>query len=195
MSARETYTQYVEDLKSTLDRFPMDGLEAATRMIEEAFEQGKLVIIAGNGGSAATASHLACDFQKTTLGKGAVLPKHRFRAVALTDNMPLITAWGNDTAYEVVFSEQLRNLARAGDLLIVISASGNSPNVLRALEAAKELGVKTIGFLGFGGGKAAPMVDMALVVDSHDYGIVEDAHSIFMHMLTAHLKSRVLAPA
>lgn len=189
MSAPSLFREYLGNLRAALDAIPMEDLEAATAMIESAWRERRTIFVCGNGGSAATASHLACDFAKTTLVKGSKLPSQRIKCVALTDNMPLVTAWGNDTSYDVVFSEQLRNLASEGDLLIAISASGNSPNILNALKAAREIGVKTVGFFGFGGGKAAAMVDRAVLIDSSDYGVVEDAHSVLMHMLTARMRS------
>jgi len=103
----------------------------------------------------------------------------------------VITAWGNDFGYDLIFAEQLRTLAKPGDLMIVISASGNSPNILAALEVAKQVSVETIGFLGFQGGKAKDMCDVPIVVESTNYGIIEDAHSVFMHMMTAALRQIV----
>jgi D-sedoheptulose 7-phosphate isomerase len=120
------------------------------------------------------------------LGKGASYGRPaaaRFRVVALTDNIPWMTALANDVGYEAVFAEQLRNLGQPGDLLIAISGSGNSGNVLRAVEAARQQGMETIGLTGFGGGRLAGMVDVALVVDSHHMGRVEDVHVIVMHLL------------
>jgi len=171
----------------------MDALDRATMMLIDAFEHDKTVFVTGNGGSAATASHLACDFGKTTLGKKPKDSVKRFRAISIPDNVPLLTAYGNDVSYEDVFGEALLNLARPGDLLIVITASGNSPNIIRILEAAKTINVKTIGFLGFKGGKAKSMVDVAIVAESENYGVIEDSHSVFMHMLTEHLKEVVAA--
>jgi D-sedoheptulose 7-phosphate isomerase len=187
------YTAYINDLSSALHAIPTVEVEAVRESLETAFNHGRMVFIVGNGGSAATASHMACDFQKTTLAKEHERVNKRIRCLALSDNMPLITAWGNDVGYEEVFGQQLRNLASSGDLLLVITASGNSPNVLNALEAARALGVKTIGFLGFEGGKALAMCDQAIVVRSSDYGVIEDAHSVLMHMVTAALKQTVLA--
>jgi D-sedoheptulose 7-phosphate isomerase len=103
-----------------------------------------------------------------------------------------MTAWGNDVAYEEIFAQQLRALADKGDLFLVISASGNSPNIIRALDAAVEMGLTTIGFLGFEGGKALPMCDHSIVIRSSDYGVIEDGHSVLMHMLTAALRETVL---
>ncbi|MBI1756187.1 MAG: SIS domain-containing protein [Fimbriimonas ginsengisoli] len=191
MTAGERGRIYADELAAALRALPFDTITLVGDLLADACRNGAQVFIIGNGGSAATASHMACDLAKTTLGKVADLPARRLRALALTDNVPLITAWANDVSYDSVFSEQLRGLARAGDVLIAISASGNSPNILRCLEAARELGVKTVGFLGFGGGAALALCDLAVVVDSRDYGIVEDAHSALNHMLTASLKAVV----
>lgn len=188
---KSSYSQYIEDLNGVLTSIPDDDYAKVSQYLEEAFHEGKTIFVAGNGGSAATASHMACDFAKTTLGKKHTDIKKRMRAIALSDNMPLITAWGNDVSYDDVFAEQLRNLALKGDLLIVITASGNSPNILKLLETARELGVKTVGLLGFEGGKSAAMVDHAVIAKSTNYGVIEDAHSIIMHMVTARMKEVV----
>lgn len=187
----EKNASYVAELMQVLNEGNLPDLTAATARIHKAFESGQKVFIAGNGGSAATASHMACDFQKTTLGKSHdQLPK-RIRAIALSDNAPLISAWGNDVSYDLIFAQQLRNLADAGDVLLVITASGNSPNIIEALRSARELGVATIGFLGFRGGKAKPLCDVAVIAESEDFGVIEDAHSVFMHLLTAQLRQVV----
>ena len=118
------------------------------------------------------------------LGKGASLVSDKpFKVIALTDNISWITALANDISYEAIFAEQLRNFAQPGDVLIAISGSGNSPNVLNAVEVARERGVKTVGWTGFGGGKLASMVDLSIVVDSHHMGRVEDVHVILMHLI------------
>lgn len=185
------YVEYAKELAEALNEDLLGQLSKATSMIEAAFHEGSRVFIAGNGGSAGTASHMMADFQKTTLGK-AIGTKKRIKAIALSDNGPVITAWGNDFGYDLIFSEQLRTLAEAGDTLIVITASGNSPNIIAALQVAKEIGVKTIGLLGFQGGKAKDLCDCSVIVESNNYGIIEDAHSIFMHMMTADLREIVL---
>ncbi len=190
-----TLSNFISDYKAGFNAV-IDGMDAhaiagASECLHEAFEAGKRVFIAGNGGSAATASHMACDLAKTTLGKSALLPTKRIKAIALTDNMPLITAWGNDVSFDCVFAEQLRNLAEPGDVLVVISASGNSPNVIEALKAAKEMGLKTVGLLGFEGGNAAALVDCAVVVRSSHFGYIEDAHSVIGHLVTDYLKRAV----
>jgi len=179
---------YLEGLKSVLDSINRNEINAVVADLNDAYQNGKQVFVVGNGGSAATASHMACDLGKTVLGKNHTQYRKRFKVIALNDNMPLITAWGNDVSYDLVFSEQLRNLANQGDVLVVITGSGNSPNVLCAVEAARELDVKTIGFLGFDGGRVKPMLDRSILVESENYGFVEDAHMILNHLITAHFK-------
>jgi D-sedoheptulose 7-phosphate isomerase len=184
------YLDYSKQLHEALNEGLLSQLAEATAIIETAYHEGKKVFIAGNGGSAGTASHMMADFQKTTLGKEIGITK-RIKAIALSDNGPVITAWGNDFGYEFIFSEQLRTLADSGDVLIVITASGNSPNIITALEVAGTIGVKTIGLLGFKGGKAKALCNCSVIVESTNYGIIEDAHSIFMHMMTADLREIV----
>ena len=189
----KAYVAYLDELMVAGQQINKALLNGALDLIAVTFRTGRRILIAGNGGSAATASHMMCDLAKTTLGKGKSLSTKRLKAIALTDNVPAITAWGNDVSYDVIFAEQLRNLAEPGDLLIVISASGNSPNILAALEAARDLGVNTLGLLGFDGGRAKEMCDWSVVVPSptHNYGIVEDAHCTVMHWLTEQLKQIV----
>jgi D-sedoheptulose 7-phosphate isomerase len=187
--ASEFAKQYLEDLKSLLDRLPLDAVDRVVAMVEAAYETGHQIFVIGNGGSAATASHLVNDLCKGTLGEETEgsPERKRFRAIALTDNVSLLTAWANDAGYSRVFSEPLKNLAQPGDLLVAISASGNSPNILAAVEAAKQIGVRVVGFTGFGGGRLARLADAALVVPSREYGPVEDAHAILGHIITGYL--------
>ena len=193
MSIRDFVTDYQTGFCAVIDGMDADSIEHVATQLRSAFDAGQRIFVAGNGGSAATASHMACDLAKTTLGKAAQLPSKRIKAIALTDNVPLLTAWGNDVSYACVFAEQLRNLAEPGDVLVVISASGNSPNVIEALRAARELGLKTAGLLGFDGGKAAPLCDSTVIVDSAHYGYIEDAHSVIGHLVTDYLKQAVQA--
>ena len=171
---------YVADLKTALDALDVGEIKAVRDRIATVRERGGTLFLCGNGGSAATASHLAND-----LGKGASYgrPGRRFRVVALTDNVPWITALANDVGYESIFAEQLRNLGRPGDMLLAISGSGNSPNILGAVDAARELGMEVIGFTGFGGGRLAPACDLAVVAPSHHMGRVEDVHTVLMHLI------------
>ncbi|PIS15807.1 hypothetical protein COT62_01715, partial [Candidatus Roizmanbacteria bacterium CG09_land_8_20_14_0_10_41_9] len=158
------YDSYRKKLINCLNALDQDAFARVVGLIEEAYQKNKMILVFGNGGSAATASHFECDLAKGPLGHRGDRPVKRFKIIALTDNIPVITAWANDADYENIFAEQLRNLGGEGDLAIGISASGNSPNILKAIGAAKELGMKTIGFCGFDGGKLAKMVDTPLVV-------------------------------
>jgi D-sedoheptulose 7-phosphate isomerase len=186
---RASVSSYLDRLADVVAALPREPLAALATLLLEAARDGRSVLILGNGGSAATASHLACDLAKT-----ASLPGHpRLRALALTDNTPLLTAWGNDASYEVVFAEQVRTFARPGDVVIAISASGNSPNVLAAVMAAREIGARVVGVTGFGGGRLAPLCDVALVAPSHEYGPVEDAHMIVVHAVTAAIREALAA--
>lgn len=178
---------YVEEAVTAVDGLPLDALVRVARELLRAREEGAIVYIVGNGGSAATASHMATDLAKTASVDG----RPGLRTVAIADNTALVTAWANDACYEEVFAAPLRHLVRAGDVLIAISASGNSPNIVRAVEAARETGALTVGLLGFGGGLAKERVDICVLVPSHDYGPVEDAHLAIGHALTAALR-RVL---
>jgi len=191
--ASEFAKTYVQDLKSVLDKLPFDKLDGIVAAIESAHEAGKQIFIIGNGGSAATASHMMNDLCKGTVGHKGDAPWKRFRVIALTDNVPLMTAWANDTDYNHIFSEPLKNLAQRGDVLVAISASGNSPNIIAAVEAAKQLGVQVIGLTGFGGGKLAKMADVSFDVPSDGYGPVEDVHMILDHILTGYLYEKLKA--
>ncbi len=190
-TASEFAKDYIHGLKGVLDRLPLKPLEEIIRAIEEAQKERRQVFVIGNGGSAATASHMMNDLCKGTLGHKGDASWPRLRVIALTDNVSLMTAWANDTDYDRVFSEPLKNLAQRGDLLVAISASGNSPNIITAVEAAKHLGVKVIGLAGFGGGKLSKMADVSFVVASDEYGPVEDAHMILDHIITGYLYEKL----
>ena len=187
-AATALFVDYLSGIKQCLDGVPVEQLARVGELILEAYREERLVAIAGNGGSAATASHLASDLAKTILGSNPAASDLRFRVIALTDNVPLITAWANDASYELVFAEQLRTWAKPGDLLIVMSVSGDSPNIIEAVKAAQELGVFTIGLLGRDGGRVKDLLDLAVVVPSHNYGYVEDLHMVFSHMITAGIR-------
>lgn len=182
---------YVAGLKKVLDQLPFDALDHVVALIETAHAAGKQIFIIGNGGSAATASHMMCDLNKGTIGYKGDAPWKRFRVIALTDNVPLMTAWSNDTNFNTIFAEPLKNLAQPGDLLLAISASGNSPNIVAAVEVAKQLGVKVAGLAGFTGGKLAQMADACFTVPSNEYGPVEDVHMILDHIVTSYLYEKL----
>jgi D-sedoheptulose 7-phosphate isomerase len=159
----------------------------AAAIIAGALATGHLVMVCGNGGSAAEASHFACDLGKGTRRDGPPT----FHVVSLTDNVPLLTAWANDSGYERVFAEQLTALARPGDLLVAISASGNSPNVVAAIDAARSCGMAVVGLTGRSGGRLAQMADVVVNVPSYRIEVVEDAHLVVAHSLCVAVRERL----
>jgi D-sedoheptulose 7-phosphate isomerase len=170
---------YFELLSRSIGRLPFDQVDAVVDVLLQAYHAQHTIFVFGNGGSAALASHFACD-----LGKGTVNGSgKRFRVMALTDNVPLLTAWANDSNYENTFSEPLANFAVAGDLAFAISASGNSPNVLKALQWAKQCGLATAGLTGFSGGKMRALCDACIVVPCDNMQIIEDLHLSITHSL------------
>ncbi len=197
MASEENYTKYLSELKGVMDEFPLAQLKEAAEILFRAYQNDRPICLFGNGGSAALASHLATDLAKGTHFPGPPSMKNvrRMRVLALTDNTPLMTAWSNDLDYDQVFSGQLENFVRARDVAFGISGSGNSPNVLRALELARRSGATTVGFAGFGGGKMKDLLDCAVVVNSTNMQQVEDAHVILSHLLFLDLKARLEATA
>lgn len=170
---------YVEQLTSALGGVDLSQVQAWIDRLARARDEASTIFICGNGGSAATASHFATD-----LGKGASFGKpHRFRVVALTDSIPTITAYANDVGYDVVFSEQLRGMAQSGDVLVTISGSGTSPNIVRAIEAARDLQVDVVALTGFAGGTSGSMADIHVNVPSDHMGRIEDVHMALCHMV------------
>lgn len=178
---------YLDRLSRSLATIPRQEIAALGEILYRTYHIGASVFIVGNGGSASTASHMAADLAKNTIGPHMT----RFRVMSLNDNMSLLTALANDNGYENVFREQLVNLIKPSDVLIAISASGNSPNVLAAIEYAKSRQAQTVGLLGFDGGKAIQMVDRPILVRSEDYGVIEDAHLVLNHILVEHFRARL----
>jgi D-sedoheptulose 7-phosphate isomerase len=186
---------YFERLRRLIDKMPVERIEAIGEILLDAYRHDKQVFVVGNGGSAATASHMACD-----LGKNTIQPNvRRFRITSLTDNVPLLTALANDGGYGQVFSEQLMNLIRPGDVLIALSGSGRSPNILEAIRYARSQSATVVALLGFDGGEAVALADEYVLVPSDDYGLIEDMHMILDHVLTGYFKRRLhreeLAPS
>jgi D-sedoheptulose 7-phosphate isomerase len=155
-----------------------------------AYEEGRKVYLLGNGGSASLASHFACDLAKGTATAGG--RQKRFQAISLTDNTALLTAWANDTSYDHVFAEQLRNVVRPRDIVVAISASGNSPNVLLALEVARELEAFRVGLTGFEGGKMKALCDLCVVVPSDNMQVIEDLHVGIAHAIFSVVRWHIL---
>ena len=178
---------YLTALTQSIQNFSRDDLRKVCDALMVAWREERTVFIIGNGGSAATASHMMNDLNKLTITPG----KKRFRAIALTDNMPLVTAWGNDLSFAVSFAEPLRNLMRPGDFVIAISTSGNSPNILKAVEAAYEIGGTVIALVGDVGGKLAELADIVVKFPDPHQGRQEDGHLIMNHIIAGELKQRL----
>jgi D-sedoheptulose 7-phosphate isomerase len=168
---------YLRGVIDVLEQLPVSAIDEVVDRLFQAYSQDCAVYLFGNGGSAALASHAACD-----LGKGTTSPgKKPFRVVSLTDNVSLITAWANDTSYENIFAAQLRPFIQTNDIAFAISGSGNSPNVLNALRAARDEGASTIGLTGFRGGKMKALCDVCITVPSENMQHIEDSHLCIMH--------------
>ncbi len=182
---------YWLELASIMRAMPFDMLAKAAELLLDCYRRGGTVFILGNGGSAATASHFACDLAKGTQAAG--LPA--FRVVSLSDNVPLMTAWANDTNYDRIFAEQLATLIRPADIVIAISASGNSPNILAAARVARQSGSLIIALTGQDGGKLSRLVDLTIYVPTRSIEQVEDAHLVIAHSLCVVLRGRLYAEA
>jgi len=172
-----------------VSELPYPQVEQVVDVLHEAYVQQRRVFLFGNGGSAALASHFACDLGKGTATPGA--SQKRFRVLSLTDNVPLITAWANDSSYDQVFAEQLRNFVQPGDVAFGISGSGNSPNVLLGLEAARESGSITVGLTGFKGGKMPQYCDFCIVIPSDNMQIIEDLQLGITHAVFSVMRHRI----
>jgi D-sedoheptulose 7-phosphate isomerase len=183
------YADYVAGLKRTLDKLPWERVERVLDVLDEARLAGRQVFVFGNGGSASTATHMAADLSKNT----AMPRTPRLRTLSLNDNMALFSALGNDLGYESVFAEQLRTLLQVGDVVIAISASGNSPNVLKAIDVAAEIGATTVGLSGYAGGKLSKVVDISIVAENDIIEQVEDIHLILEHIITSAMRERMRA--
>lgn len=192
MKIKDHPQDYLKRLKKVLKKIDRSKLASFIEKIASFSKTDKTIFIAGNGGSASTASHMACDLGKTVLIDSLGDKAYRLRVISLTDNVPLITALSNDYGYEHIFSEQLKSFGRSGDMLIVLTGSGNSPNIIQAVLTAKSLGIQTYGLLGFGGGKVKEILDDMLLIDSDDYGLVEDAYLIIEHLITDWFRSKNL---
>ena len=183
----ESVNSYFSELEQMVRAISRPDLERVLSLLENVYRSGHRIFIIGNGGSAATASHFALDLAKNTIMAGAP----RLKAISLTDHVPLITAWSNDTAYEHIFAEQLANMIEPGDMVIGISASGNSPNVINALLLARQYRAFTVGLLGARGGKMKDMVDAYVLAPGQNIEQEEDAHMILAHVITRHMREVV----
>ncbi len=193
LGAKLDVQPFLERVGQELLRIDFAEVQALSEAINDCYENGRIVFICGNGGSGSNASHFCED-----LGKGTLLrkdfdndKKKRLRVLSLTDNTPYILAWGNDEGFDRVFVEQLKNLHTPGDLLIAISGSGNSPNILRAVDWANNNGVKTFGCTGFDGGQLRKLSKQCLHVPLDDMGIVESVHLAAFHWIVDDMHRRI----
>ena len=184
---------FLERVGEELQKLNPGEVKALADAIFECYQQKRMVFLCGNGGSGSNASHFCEDLGKGTLRREDFDndAKLRLRVVSLTDNSPYILAWANDEGFERVFVEQLKNLASEGDLLVAISGSGNSPNILRAVEWANRHGLKTFGCTGFNGGKLRALAHKGLHVPLDDMGIVESIHLTAFHWVVGDLHRRI----
>jgi len=183
----ELDSTYFSEVEQMLRAIALPDLHLALAILEEAYHAGRRIYILGNGGSAATASHFALDLAKNT----AIVGAPRVKAISLTDHVPLITAWGNDTHFKHIFAEQLANLLEPGDVVIGISTSGNSPNVINAVKLARQHLAATIGLLGANGGQLKHVVDAYVLAPGQNIEQEEDAHLILAHVITRHMREVV----
>ncbi|MBD5781408.1 SIS domain-containing protein [Pelagicoccus sp. NFK12] len=181
-------SSYAAKLTQVIQSYDWTQVDALAETLFECWQKRRIVFLCGNGGSAANASHLANDFLYGTNPQGRAL-----RVLPLTDNASIITCLGNDTGYENIYSHQLKTQATPDDVLIAFSGSGNSPNVVKALETAQGLGMKTSAILGFDGGKCLEMVDQAIHFPIDDMQIAEDLQQTVGHMLTLSLREKIQA--
>jgi D-sedoheptulose 7-phosphate isomerase len=189
--AKQIAADYVQAFKQLLHQIHPDAIGRVAQSLRSAGDRDATIYVAGNGGSAATASHWVNDLGKATKCSGEV----PLRVMSLSDNVPWLTALANDEGYDRIFSGQLENFARPGDILVVISASGNSPNLIAAVELARRRGLLTIGFLGFDGGALKTQVDdyIWFQTEKGAYGLVESGHLLLCHILTTCLMQPLAA--
>jgi D-sedoheptulose 7-phosphate isomerase len=181
--------RYLDRVCQEIKRLDLAPIHALADLIHQAYEQGRWVYVIGNGGSGANASHLCEDLAKCPLKDFE--NQKRLKILSLTDNTPAIMAWANDTSYDRIFLEQLKQYASPGDVVLAISGSGNSPNILKAVEWANAHGLTTVGITGFSGGQLKAMAHHDFHVDIHDMGVVESVHQVVFHWLIDDLYRRI----
>jgi D-sedoheptulose 7-phosphate isomerase len=185
------FSEYLEYFNNTLSNLDVSKVEEMVDLVVEAYDHDRTIFIIGNGGSASNASHLANDLVKGTLK--SMDQTKRLRAMALTDNLALMTAYANDEGYQTIFEQQLRTFAKPNDVVIAISGSGNSPNVIKAIEWANENGLHTVGVTGFGGGKLKQLAKTSVHVPLNDMCTSESVHSVIFHYMAIELQKRLYA--
>src|SRR5690242_9731818 len=185
-----TVREYFQGLEQLIPQLPHGEIEQIVAVLLRAFEEGRTIFVFGNGGSASSASHMVSD-----MNRGVSDPTRRMKVMALTDNVPLLTACANDHGYETVFSEQLRNFVQPGDVAFALSCSGDSPNVLLALTTARQAGALTMGLGGFQGGAMKELCDICAVVPSDNMQLIADLHHAILHAIFTALKETIRARA
>lgn len=181
---------YVEEIKQVISNLDLNKIRNLADKIRDVKERDGTVFILGNGGSAVTASHWACDLGKGTL-KRFYNDEKRLRVISLTDNVATITAFANDLSYDEIFSQQLKNLIKKDDLVIIMTGSGKSRNIINAINIAKTTGAYVFSLLGFDGGEVIHLSNQSIIIPSKNYGIIEDLHLMIGHLLTIHLKGEI----
>lgn len=176
---KENSQNYLSEIKEVIDRLPLEGLMEIVNLILTAYKKNKQIFVFGNGGSASTASHFACDINKTV----SLNQEKRFKVICLNDNLPTLLAYANDGSYQDIFLEQLKNFLQPNDVVIGISGSGNSENVVRAIQYANENSAESIALTGFDGGKLAKTAKSSVIIPVDDLQKVEDLHLIMVHMI------------
>jgi len=184
---RRFVSEYVAEVKTLLDTISLDVFEKLVDRLKTAFEQGGTVYVMGNGGSGATASHFVCDMNKS----GGRILSGKIRCACLNDNLPSILAYANDISFDDIFVKQLENFLSKDDVVMILSASGNSPNIVKALEFSRLTSVHSVALTGFKGGQAAGLADISLVVPSTDIQKIEDVHLMWSHMIIQIFRQRV----
>ncbi len=179
--------EYFDQISTLVHKIPAKNIEELVKIIFDAYRNGRRIFIFGNGGGSATSSHFVCDLAKGTATPG----KPRLKAISLSDNVPLITAWANDTDYTNTFGEQLKNLAEKGDVVIGLSGSGMSPNVINAFRVAGRIGAIPVLFSGYSGGDAVNEALLSIIVPSEDMQQIEDIHLMLCHIVFRMVRSRI----
>ena len=190
--AGRSIKEYFRELNGLVPQLPYNAIATIAAAFLDAFTEQRTVYVFGNGGSAASASHMMCDMTK---GAGGINAARRPRVMALTDNVSLISAWANDFGYERIFSEQLKTFVKPRDVAFAVSTSGDSPNILLALETAREYGAITVGLAGCRGGRMKALCDVCAVVPSENAQVIEDLHHAMMHSIFSAVRDSLLVTA
>ena len=185
---QEYIKNFLNEINKQVQKVSWQEIARAIKLLQATYENDGKIFLIGNGGSAAIASHFTNDLNKTVFGYKGDKKTKRFQAICLADNTSALTSWANDVGYESVFAEQLKNFAQGKDALFAISSSGNSPNIIKAAQAAKSLNMAVIGLVGFDGGKLLSLADAKIHVPSENYAIVESAHDDICHLITTYFE-------